>query len=110
MNWKRVLPAVLLASSASLWAADNAKRIVLDFEGNSPEHVTDNPYEGSKCYKFAGPGAGKYAYRKIPLTLQENATYKLTLGIRKDVCASADSKKMDFVVGSYLPGSKKFTV
>ena len=108
MMFKHLLPAALLAAAVSVTAADEIKPAVwLDFEGNAPENVADNPYEGSKCYKFAG--IGKYAYRKLPLKLQGGVSYKLTMGIRKDFCTQDVAAKMDFSIGAYLPGSKKFT-
>ena len=108
MDWKCFLPAILLAASCSAMAAENQPAVLLDFEGNNAEYVVDNPYEGNKCYKFAG--IGKYAYRKLPLKLQGGVTYRISMGIRKDICTPAEAKKMDFTIGAYLPGSKKFTL
>ena len=105
MKLKLFLPALLTAASAM---ANAVQPIVFDFESNNPNHVDDNPYEGSKCYKFAG--VGKYAIRKFPLNLQVGVTYKLSLHLRKDICPQSVAKKMDFVVGAYINGSKKFTV
>ena len=105
MKWKLFLPTLLTAASAM---ANAVQPIVFDFESSNPNHVDDNPYEGSKCYKFAG--VGKYAIRKFPLKLQVGVTYKLTLHLRKDICPQSVAKKMDFVVGAYINGSKKFTV
>ncbi len=109
MMLKHLLPAALLAAAVSVSAADAVKPAVfMDFENDKPEHVADNPYEGSKCYKFAG--VGKYTIRKLPLVLQDGITYKLTVNIRKDICTPDVAKKMDFVVGAYINGSKKFSV
>jgi len=105
---KQFLFVALLAAATGVVAAEKSPEIFFDFESDKAEHIADNPYEGSRCYKFAG--VGKYAIRKLPLKLQEAVTYKITMAIRKDICTADVAKKMDFVVGAYINGSRKFTV
>ena len=79
---------------------------VLDFESDAPDHVTEEPYQGTRCYKFAGNG--KSACREFPLKLEAGTAYRITLQMKKEVAPFSEAKKITFQVGSGTPGSPKF--
>ena len=105
MKFNQIAPALLLAA-IPLFAADDSRSVIMDFESDNPNHVEEEFFTGKKSYKFAG--TGKYSYRKFPLKLENGQSYKLTFSMRKDVCTPADAKKIDLGICSYIPGTRKF--
>ncbi|MBE6376258.1 MAG: hypothetical protein E7050_07320 [Lentisphaerae bacterium] len=107
MNLLKSLLFLALAS-LPLFAADGIHLTVMDFESDGQYHTDAVAHTGKKSYKFAG--IGKYTYRKFPLNLIPDLEYNFSIAIRKGVCDKKVASKMDFILGGYVPGNKKFNI
>jgi hypothetical protein len=74
----------------------------LDFE--SDEYAEDNAFAGKRCLKLTGNG--KYKQHKIPLTLEKNCTYRISLAQRKGFDVSPVGHHNNVIVANYTADKK----
>ena len=99
--WKSSGPVSAPAPASAPAAPDKKKYAAsLDFESDAPNHVTDDPFEGKKCFQLAGGGKASPAF---PLKLQAG-TYRFSLQLKKGICTPDEAKKISFEFSANVSG------
>ncbi len=73
--------------------------LYLDFEG--PEYDGKAPFRGKRCFKLTGNG--KYKMWKLPLHLDKNTKYRISLAHRKGFDVSLPGHNCNVNVANYTP-------
>jgi hypothetical protein len=73
--------------------------IKFDFEKTAEDISTVKPYKGKISLQLTGNG--KYAYKKLPLTLKEDQLYSVSFAIKKDPAVSRGGSDNYLIVGQH---------
>lgn len=88
-------PLCPIPAKATYFAVGAGQPFETSFEEQAPENVEENPHSGKQCYKFQGDG--KYSYRKFILALEPEASYEVTMMMRKmEFSATVNEKEEIF--------------
>ncbi|MFA7230503.1 MAG: hypothetical protein WC071_04475 [Victivallaceae bacterium] len=83
-------------------ATKGIKVLLLDFE--APEFADNEAFKGKGCFKLKGDGAFKM--HKIPLTLENNTPYRVSLALRKGFNVSKVGHDNNVMVVNYDKNKK----